>query len=364
MICALLAFYTKQYFILGIAILCLYLFLYVSIYRALFLGATFAACLALSIWMVHRSSPYYLDITFFAPAAAINDLQSWPILALQLRFFANTYAGLLVSMLIVSMLTLKRMGLDGVRGTVLGACKLAGSGLRGPMLSRPIDYFWFGLFWSTLVIISWLGRNPGNYMTYLFQLMSPFLLIAGVSLLREASRKLWILPCFLLLTFYQVYAILHKDFSVDQGSWGKIEKMIAGSDDVLATQMLVNTLLQQGKEVFQDGHTFYFPLASSKPGWLVKEREEDRVVAVWRDYLNKLYGKIQRQEFDLILVSPWEMEGIFVRNPPPLDTVSGKEFLSRYYVVEEKIKLSMTDRHGGGTYVILVWRPKHIEPGS
>jgi hypothetical protein len=52
------------------------------------------------------------------------------------------------------------------------------------------------------------------------------------------------------------------------------------------------------------------------------------------------------------------MRGIFLRNPPPFEDVPGKEFLQRHYRIERRIALSMTDRHGGGTYDIQVWRPK------
>jgi len=358
LVCGLLAFYTKQYFILGMAILCLYLFLYVSMARALSLGFLYAGLLLGSLAVVHQNSPYYLDNTLFAPSAAISGLKTWQILLVQLRMFVHTYAGLLVLMLIVGLSLAMRTGFSATAYRWGGLLQLARKGWRGPLLARPVDYFWFCLFWSTLVIVLWLGRNPGNYMTYLFQLMSPFLLILGFSLFAGLSGKSRVFAPLVLLSFYQSYAILHKDFSADMQSWKKIEQLIAESDEVLATQMLVSTLLQHDKEVYQDGHTFYFPLAANKPDWFLKDRDEDRVASIWRAYMTELYRKIERQEFDLVLVSPWEMRGIFLRNPPPFEDVQGKKFLSRHYEFDEKIRLSMTDRHGGGTYEIFIWRPK------
>jgi hypothetical protein len=225
-------------------------------------------------------------------------------------------------------------------------------------MDKPVDFFWFSLFWASLAIVLWLGRNPGNWMTYLFQLMSPFLLLAGLGAVARSDAPRWLVTPLLLFTCYQVWDILHKDFSVDLDNWRRVERMIAQSDEVLATQMLVMSLLREGKRVYQDGHTFYFPLAANKPRWLVKRRPEDRVEAVWRDYMTDLYRKVEGREFDLILVSPWEMRGIFRRNPPPFEAVGGQEFLARHYVLDEKIPLSMTDRHGAGTYDIQVWRPK------
>jgi 4-amino-4-deoxy-L-arabinose transferase-like glycosyltransferase len=358
LLCGLLSFYTKQYFILGMAILCLYLFLCVSMRRALLLGTAYATLLLASLVAVHYTSPYYLDNTLFAPAAAVRGLQTWEILGLQVRFFLGVYAGLLVAMSIAGFLLAREKGALRNPLTGPGLKGLAGSGLTGPLLARPLDYFWFCLFWATVAIVVSLGRNPGNWMTYLFQLISPFLLLAGISLISRSPIRSWVVVPLLVLNFFQAYAILHKDFSVDMHNWREMEQLIAGSDEVLASQMLVMTLLEQGKTVYQDGHTFYFPLAASKPDWFLKPREEDRVSAVWNDYMTGIYRKIERREFDLILVSPWEMRGIFLRNPPPFEEVEGRAFLSRHYAVERKIELSMTDRYGGGSYNIQVWRPR------
>ena len=64
-----------------------------------------------------------------------------------------------------------------------------------------------------------------------------------------------------------------------------------------------------------------------------------------------------------MLVSSWEMLGIFSRNPPPFEDVSGKDFLSRYYAVDEKMKLSMTDRYGGGNTQFRFGAPGTRAPG-
>ncbi len=366
LVCGLLAFYTKQYFVLGMAILCLYLFLFVSIRRALLLGTAFAVLLLASLAVVHLSSPYYLDNTLFAPANAISGLQTWEILAMQLRFYLSVYAALLVLMLLLGLLWANRPDAGWRLRHAFASLRPAAKGWGGPLLAHRVDYFWFCLIWTTATIVLWLGRNPGNWMTYLFQLMSPFLLLAGFGLIARSTAKCWWVVPLLLVTFYRSYAILHRDFSVDMESWRKVEQMIARSDEVLATQMLVMTLLQYEKPVFQDGHTFYFPLAAAKPVLFRQAREEDRVEAVWNEYMTGLYRKIERREFDLVLVSPWEMRGIFSRNPPPFEDVEGRKFLSRHYYLDEKIALSMTDRHGGGTYIIQVWRPRGraADPGA
>ena len=364
LICGLLAFYTKQYFILGMAILCLYMFLYVSMLRALYLGLIYALLLLLSIYFVHQSSPYYLDNTLFAPSAAISGLQMWGILFLQLRIYLQIYSGLLVVLVIASIAGAATHEIRSEGKFALYRKSFTLTSLSKPLLANPADFFLFCLFWSTLVIVLGLGRNPGNYMTYLFQLMSPFLLIFGFSVVANLPDRLRVTAPLVLISFYQAYDILHKDFSANIKNWEKVEAIIAETDEVLATQMLIATLLKHDKKVFQDGHTFYLPLAVNKPDWMIKEKPEDRVATIWSEYISEIYKKIENQEFDLILVSPWEMRGIFLRNPPPFENISGRKFLRRYYFVDEKIKLSMTHRHGGGTYDIAVWRPNsnYVKP--
>ncbi len=209
-----------------------------------------------------------------------------------------------------------------------------------------------------MAIVLWLGRNPGNYMTYLFQLMSPFLLVPGLSAIARSGLRPWLVVPLLALTGYQSWAILHKDFSVNMNNWQRVEALIEASDEVLATQMLVMAQLERGKPVFQDGHTFYFPLAKHKPDWMRKDNTAERVEVVWEDYLTRLYRKVQRREFDYVLVSPWEMRGIFQQNPPPFEDVPGRQFLQRYYCKADVIPLSMTERHGAGTWKVQVWQPK------
>ncbi|MEH6569395.1 MAG: hypothetical protein V7709_09980 [Halioglobus sp.] len=359
LVCGILAFYTKQYFILGMAMLCLYTFVYVSMSRALLLGIFYACGLISSLAIVHISSPYYLDNTLFAPSAAMKGLQSWEILAIQLKVYLYTYSGLLLVILAAIVAGTMRLGSAGCMTHIRTNLQLAREGLKGPLLAAKGDFFWFCLLWSSIVIVFYLGRNPGNYMTYLFQLMSPFLLIIAFRSIASFPTKIGIIAPVALFSLYQAYAILPKDFSTNLDRWRQVEQLIQENDQILATQMLVMPLLKNNKDVHQDGHTFYFPLASNKPDFFVKEKKGDRVSAIWNNYITNMYRKIERREFDLILVSPWELRGIFERNPPPFKKITGRKFLSRHYKTEQTIKLSMTDRYGGGTYDIQVWRPKN-----
>jgi len=91
---------------------------------------------------------------------------------------------------------------------------------------------------------------------------------------------------------------------------------------------------------------------------LRKAQPSDRVEVIWDEYMDDIYRKVADGQFDMIIISPWEMRGIFLRNPPPDTTIDGRQFLQRYYYADEKIELSMTNRQGGGSYQLQVWRPR------
>jgi hypothetical protein len=351
LVCGLLGFYAKQYFLLGPAILCLYLFVCVSYRKGLLLGVAFAISLGFSLIVVHQSSPYFLDNTFFVPRAAAAGLQSTDILLLQLKMFLLTYAGLFALITVV--------GIQFAREQQLGCWRGFLSLGEGRLFAQPVDFFWFSLFWATFAIVLMLGRNPGNYMTYLFQLMSPFFLVAVFSRLPRLSGSYqWAAPL-VLVSFFQAYTILPKDFSVDMEKWDRVNAIIADSEDILASQMLLMSLMDHGKDIHQSGHTFYFSLGSHKPDFFRKTEPEDRTEQIWQEYIESLYRKIEQRKFDAIIVSPWEMRGIFERNPPPFTEEGGREFLARYYHIAERFPLSMTDRYGGGSYNLQIWRPIH-----
>ena len=352
-----LAFYAKQYFILGVAIVCLYLFFRVSVFRALALGAGFATALLASLVIVDRSSPYFLDITFFSSTIAISALSTWNMVPLQLRTFAEINAGYLLITVILLGWRLKHR--KGATSAVSMRNWLPRLPLRAsePASVQPTDYFWFALMTALLLVMPTIGRNPGNYMTYVFQLISPFLLVGTFSALGKLPRTaLWPLPL-ILFSLYKAWAFLPRDFSYDPSQWQRMESIVGEAHEVLASQMLLMMLLEDGKTIHQDGHTFYFPLAAGKPAWFKGRAGKPDVEEVWSDYIAGLYRRIGDRDFDLIIISPWEMRGIFGRHPPPSGESDGPSYLKRHYYLAETITLSMTDRQGGGSWDLQVWRP-------
>ncbi len=360
LICGTLAFYGKQYFGVGLAFVCVYVFIAVSKAKAVIFGVAVAGVVGGSLALVHLGSPYFLDNTLFSIGNAVRILRSTEVMINQMLVFAETYAGLLVLLLIALAAALyahRRDLLSWPRSPGLRAM----STLRNPgapLLRWKPDFWWSCLVFATLLVVFLLGRNPGNYMTYLFQLMSPFLLIATFSMRSLQGHPGTLLLPLVLYNFYSVYAILPRDFSVPMGNWNRLDAMVRRSEHVLASPIMLMALLDNGKRVYQDGHTFFFRMAKEKPRILEPADENRRVTAVWDDFIGRLYKDVETRHFDLVLLTSWDLNGIFAANPPPHVDAEGVAYFRQFYELRGTLPVSMTKRPGGGTYPMQVWRPR------
>lgn len=362
LICGLLAFYSKQYFVAGLGFLSLYLFMAVSMKRAILFGISSVISFISSLTLVHITSPYFLDNTIFAGKVITDMIASTKSVNKQVLFFGEVYSSLLILLLIgTGHIVWKRY-----RGTQKSAVstnqKLSVNvkEFNKPLLNKKIDFQWFCFACSTIVIVFILGRNPGNYMTYLFQLMSPFLLIAGFTFIAKSNYPKALLLPFIFYCFYQTYTILPKDFSINSthtANWNKLTAMIQSSDHVFTSPMLLMPVVESGKKIYQNGHSRFFIFAGAKPKFFQKTEERMRVGSIARNHINNLYQNIKTQKFDLILLDHWtHMPHI------PFEPNLGKKYLEDFYELRASLPVSMIKRPGGGQKIVQVWQPKAPKP--
>ena len=348
-----LGFYGKQYCVAGIGYVGAWLLLRGEWRRAAIFGVGSAALLGGSLAVVDSTSPFFLDNTVFAVANAVGAYDSSVYVYRQLLEFCKTYGALAPILLIAAA--------QRLRANRPAEGHVARWQFTAP--SNASAYLWFCLLLSTAVIVLALGRNPGNYMTYLYQLMAPFLLAGTFSLpLMQGPRAAWLLPL-VLFTFGRAYWILPRDFSIDPRGWERIGAIIASGDHILASPILVAPLVDNGKRVFENGHTFYFRRATEKPAFFKTKNPAFDVAAVWEDFVRGMYTDVQTGRFDCILANSWDLNGIFTANPPPGSTLDGLTFMQQFYRLRETVPVTMPNRPGGGKWDIQVWVPKN-RPGA
>jgi len=305
------------------------------------------------------NQPYFLDNTIFGVRNSAIIAAAFKHVLTQMKIFIVLYSALILPIIIHLTFKYRLYKLktyQGVFASITDCFQI--TRLDKPLLAVNINYFFLCFLLSTLVIVLSLGKHQGNYMTYLLQLMSPFLLIASITYLFN-NKLLFTLGVPLITALYvQFYFFIPNNFSYDKSKWETLYAMMEPHDDIFASPMLTHELVRTGKDIRHAGHTFFFKLAASKPASFQQEIPEHRIDYLWNTYLTDLYNAIEQQKIDLIILNIWDIHGIFGAHPPPNSDLGGREFLDKYYEISTKVKVSMTDRPGGGNYTMLVYIPK------
>ena len=367
LVCALiagvLAFYGKQYFVACLGYVSLYLFLFVSKGRAILYGFYSVLAFVVSLYVVQSSFPYFIDDTVFAVKQATSIIDSTETMVNQLITFAETYMGLLL-LLLVAFARIAHQKLTGEKAEqeqpVVRACSLKLRDFRQPLLTCSLDYFWFCFICSLGIVVFVIGRNPGNNMTYLFQLMAPFLLIAIYSttarLSHAGSYLKWLTVPFILYSLHAGYTLLPNDFTVDKKGWNRLGKVLEGKKQAYASPIALPFLMESGSDIFNNGHTVYFFFSRSKPMFMEKTRAEETSVALWNKHVSRIHENIMEKKFDLIILDPWtRLPEVISGNTPEF---TAHQLLKQHYKVSEKFRVSLAKRPGGGNYAVKIWRPR------
>ena len=336
-----LAFFGKQYFIAAPAFLSVYLLWRVSLLSAVVYSLLVLLLLAASVGVTLLIAPYYLDTTFFAPQVATIFSRDENHLIKQLLDFLTVYASLILAILLA------------------GTAALRVPAANGAIPARGLEYFTFMLLGGTLAVVLVLGYNLGNYLTYLFQLMSPFLLLASFLLFHRSQRMLPLLLPLLFMGFWQTWSLLPTHTSPERTTWEVLEVEIERHEHIFADALVVHLVSAQGKTLYQGALTQYFHFSVFKPAALGREVQAPSVRSISTRYIRETNEMIGRKFFDLVLLRPggWGIIGA----PPtgwPYEKGPGQaEFLKNYEKVNT-LQLPYPERLGGGMKKIDLWKPR------
>ncbi len=347
------AFYCKQYFLAALGYVCLYLFLYVSKQKALVLGFVSLSFFLGSLTLVQMESPYYLDDVVFTLRGIINTASSYALGFNQLVWFTEIYIGLVILLVVQWLRARHKNAHEGENNR----SQMVGTGLSRPLLQTSLPYFWFCFFCSFIVIALVVGKNPGNRMTYLFQLMTPFFLIAVFSQLTKLNRPSWLQVLLIMYTMYTSYALLPTDFTYQEKGWERLEKVMADKAPVYATALALPVLFKSDQEIFNNGFGSFYYFSRFKPELFKRTSPGESSTEIWEKHVDKIHGYIKEKKFALVVLDPWTRIPETVLDDPK-DKV-GLKLLRRNYKVSESITVSLADRPGGGNYKLNVWIPRN-----
>ena len=225
--------------------------------------------------------------------------------------------------------------------------------MDAPLLLQRPNYIWICCACSILIIVASLGRNAGNHLTYFFQLISPFLLAGIFALISDMPKWLWSIRILIVLALYSSYAMLPKDFSVEEKNWQIVRQEIAEADDLYASTLVLQEIMKNESPVYLNGHTRYFPFAKNKPASFVKSDEKNRISEIWERHIELIQTKIKNQAFDVLLID----QHMSFPSSSQNSVTDTKTLLEANYKKTANVRLPLAKRRGGGGFNVQVWKP-------
>lgn len=340
---SILSFYTKQYGILGFPIILMYVFLFVSMRRALVQALSFFLLLALSMWLMAKAFPCYFYNTTASMAFANNNnfIYSW----MQMEgFFGRYLTGLSLSAVLSAgvwlYLSIKNNRLKEWKGNSLNFRKFS----LGLLSAQPNPYaFGFVIFFFLLLFK--LGGNEGTFMTYHFQLMA-FLWIIAVVFYASKWPQLLILHVPLLA--FATYTITTLNTSTgmfkpeNSGAWEEAIALIRNHKNVLNDQSLTAEMVYAGKRTFNTGLNAYFFRSTVNEAFNARFPFTQKLIEKGDAFKDTVRSTIRDKKFDLLLLSRpnWIVSGFPVE---------------KYYAIHDSLRLNMYQSYEDLT--VYVWKP-------
>ena len=337
-----LAFFGKPYFIAAPAFLVIFLLWRVTPLSAVAYALLALLLLASSVGATLLFAPYFLDTIVFAQQVTTIFSRDENHLIKQLLDFLTVYASLILAILLAGTAVLR-----------VPAAAMVARQIRG------LEFYAVMLLGGTLTIVMLLGYNRGNYLTYLFQLMSPFLLLAAFLLVHRSQRILPLLLPLLLASFWQTWSLLPTHASPERTTWEVLEEKIDQHEHIFADDIVAYLLNAKGKKLYQGALTQYFHFSVLKPAFMRREENSQSVRSISARYIKETNELIGRKFFDLVLLRPGKW-GIIGASPTgwPLEKGPGQaEFLKNYEKVDT-LQLPYPERLGGGIRKIELWEPR------
>jgi hypothetical protein len=298
---SLAAFYTKPYFVLALAIVVAYTFLFVSKQRALHHVLISAAAFLLSFIVVRRVFPLYFVYVIFT--SYLDAGPSAPHLLTQIiRLNQEFFPTIALGFLILLALWKSRSRITGTSG------RLPAAGFRRPaepLLAERMDYFGLAAAGSVLAFLLILGPHTGQFMTYAYQLVLPPLLIWLGLRLNLQGRMRWAIAPVLVLNLVWFGVVRLNPALLDlqhHRDWARLYRLIDHSQNILNSPVLVGEMIKDGKWPVDSGQSEYYYILTREYAALgtLLGPDYEELHARGREYLDSIMASLRHGEYDLV----------------------------------------------------------------
>lgn len=344
-ILGLLGFIAKPYFVLSIPYLCLYLFLFNSKKKGILYGILSLLATAFTFGILNYLFESYFDNNFFGYLNqrlagsgldyALYQLITYIYQNLSLVVVFVLFGYILVKKLIVNLPSLR------VREAIAQAFNL--SNFTEPLIKSNVDLFAFCLLASLAVFYLKLGQHTGNWMNYMYHLISPFVVIVAFKLANKLTKNSQILLLAIVaINIFFVQTEFRVKTEKDYQQWQNLRALISQHENVFNSPAIASILMEQNKKVYDSGQSEYFILGEKRKIFNIDLPTDNRIKQRVEDYEQEIANSLLNQEFDLVILT--QRYSSFIR----------EDLVKKCYNYQGEVSLNMQNQ----TWKLDVWRPK------
>ena len=340
---AILAYYTKPYFVIGFGIVAVYTFAFISKQKGLIYSLFFLAVFSVLFLGVRYVCKLYFIDTFISnlsnTSRSLDHLQD-QLLELGKQFYPIILLG-------IALLFFNWQ--NYLPGRSVKKNFLSRSGLLvvdAALLNMPINYFAFAFMICFMSFVFSLGLHAGSYLTSAYQLVLPPFILWLLQTLNLKSR-FSIIAFGLLLSNILLLGntLLHPSFLLQRDSmeWSKLYSYVRSSQRVVNSPAVASALIEAGLLPIDSGQTEYYYSIQPYPANVLIGPSYETIERNGITYRHSIQNDVRSHKFDKIFLT--EEYGNLI----PLDAVS------QHYIRVDTITIDMPQTHQ--RWVIGVWEP-------
>lgn len=342
---AILAFYTKPYFVIGFGVVAAYTFIFISKQKGVVYSLFF-----LSVFVAFFAGIRHIFEFYFIDTLVSNLSNSSPVLAhlynqlveLNVEFFPSILLGLVLLLfnLPTSMLAdLVRKGFPA-RSNFLQ--------LDTPLLNVPLNYFAFTFIFCFLGFIFSLGLHLGNYMVYAYQIVLPPFILWLFHTLNLKTRFSIIALSLLLGNILMLENILLQPaflLQSDSVAWRDLYTYVRNSQRVVNSPAVVSALIDAGITPVDSGQTEYYYRIKPYPDNVLVGPGYEIIKGNGITYLDSIQNDARDHKFDRIFTTDGGVYG----------NLLSFDLISQSYTKIDTLTIIMPQTHQ--IWTIGVWEP-------
>lgn len=294
---ALIAFYTKPYFLLAVATVTSYIFFYVSIKKGLLYGFFALLSLFLSIMVVkHIFSLYFVDVFW---GNVFNTVRNFKHLVEELQNMVVTFSPLLF--LIVLSLIIENSGKGVVKKDIF---KINVFKWDKALFGYSPNYLLYSLGISLLAFVLILGWHELNDLGYAHQLVLPlFFCWFFREILISSKVKLFAVLLILFnLLIWQKDSMSPVYFQErSQKEWKELSYFIRDAKNILHPPLVASEIISLGFAPMDSGQTIMFYNIRNYPQTILTDIPSDKVLRDGYAYSKAINRRLEKHRYDLVI---------------------------------------------------------------